>query len=100
MNQSDPSQGPTVWVRRQMNDWRGAEYRLEDVDNPQWDRVSGGVQIRAPRYLLYGYVEGDGMLQGEVAHSGVHGPHPHRIKVCILKVDNSADVFLQLQQRA
>ena len=54
----------------------------------------------APRHLLHGYVECDKMLKREVAHSGAQGPHPHWIKSCIIKVDNSAYVFRQLQQIA
>ena len=91
--------GETVRVRRQMGDYRRAEYRLESVTGIHWDRISGGVQTSAPQDLLHGYVSCDGMLQGELAHSGTHGPHPHRIKVCILKVDNSPAVFRHFEQQ-
>ena len=40
------SDEPSVWVRRQWNDWRKARYGLSDVTGPHWDSLSGGVQDR------------------------------------------------------
>ena len=48
----------------------------------------GGVQHRANRYYLHGYVMCNRMIAGELAHSCEHGPPPHRIKVCITKKGN------------
>ncbi len=92
--------GRDVWVRRQHNDHCKARYHLDDIRGVAWDRLSGGVQAKAPQYLLHGYVDCNGMLEGEVAHAGVHGPCPHSIKVCILKVDNDPGVYLLLAERA
>jgi hypothetical protein len=50
---------------------------------PEWRRAAPG----QPHYL-HGYVWCDGMIAGELAHSCRHGPGPHRIKVCITKIDN------------
>jgi hypothetical protein len=80
--------GPVVWVRRQFDDHRHAAYRLDDVGGWHWSNISGGVQHRANRYYLHGYVMCDGMIAGELAHRCEHGPPPHRIKVCITKKGN------------
>jgi hypothetical protein len=77
-----------VVVRRRFNDYNAAEYRLEDIGTLQWSNVSGGVQTRANREYLCGYVWCNRAVAGEVSHSGAHGDCPHRIKVCILKKDN------------
>lgn len=81
--------GLVVWVRRQFNGKRRrAAYRLSDVSGLHWSSRSGGKRWRANRAYLHGYVWCDAMIIGAVAHSCRHGPPPHRIKVCITKVDN------------
>jgi hypothetical protein len=87
---------PVVWVRRQWNSGFSALYRLAHVDGVHWDTVSGGVQAPTPQPFMHGYVWCDGMLEGEVEHSCAHGPGPHRIKVCVVKKDNTAAVIAQL----
>jgi hypothetical protein len=77
-----------VWVRRQFDDRRHAAYRIADLGGLHWSNRSGGLQHRANRHYLHGYVWCDGMIAGELAHSCRHGPGPHRIKVCITKIDN------------
>jgi hypothetical protein len=89
-----------VWVRRQWNDHRQALYRLEDIRGLHWDSVSGGVRAKAPQQFLHGYVDCDAMLEGEIAHSGLHGPCPHSIKVCVLKKDNDPKVYRLLEKDA
>ena len=85
-----------VFVRRQPADYRIAKYPLSSFENPHWDEVSGGVQTTLfNQSFIYGYVWCDGMIEGELAHSGQlgienHGPCPHRIKVCALKKDNES----------
>ena len=80
--------GPIVWVRRQFDDHRHAAYRLADVSGWHRSNISGGVQQRANRRYLHGYVWCDAMIAGELAHRCTHGPPPHRIKVCITKKGN------------
>lgn len=80
--------GSIVWVRRQFDDHRHAAYRLADVGGWHWSDISGGVQHRANRQYLHGYVWCDGMIAGELAHTCRHGPPPHRIKVCVTKKGN------------
>lgn len=79
-----------VIVRRQPNNYMTAKYLLSSFEDPHWDTVSGGVQTTMfNKPFIYGYVQCTGAVEGEVAHSGVHGSCPHRIKVCALKKDNS-----------
>lgn len=80
--------GLVVWVRRQFDDRRHAAYRIADLGGLHWSNRSGGLQHRANRHYLHAYVWCDGMIAGELAHSCRHGPGPHRIKVCITKIDN------------
>jgi len=89
-----------VNVRRHAGDWRIATYRIEDLENVHWDTISGGVHRRFPFPLLFAYVWCDRMVDGEVAHSGAHGPCPHRIKVCILKCDNDRETYAYLAKLA
>jgi hypothetical protein len=39
------------------------------------------------------------MIDGELAHSGAHGPCPHWIKVCLTKVDNK-NIWREVIMRA
>ena len=81
--------GLVVWVRRQFNNRRRrAAYRMSDLAALHWSSVSGGKRRRANRAYLHAYVWCDGSIIGAVKHSCRHGPGPHRIKVCITKVDN------------
>jgi hypothetical protein len=81
--------GLVVWVRRQFNNRRRrAAYRMSDLSGLHWSSRSGGKQRRANRQYLHAYVWCDAKITGAVAHSCRHGPPPHRIKVCITKVDN------------
>jgi hypothetical protein len=79
-----------VFVRRQWNDWREARYRLEDVKDLHWDTVSGGVYAPTPQPFVHGYVQCNGMIDGELAHPCRHGRGPHSIKVCLVKKANRA----------
>lgn len=88
-----------VTVRRQWNDHATAEYRLCDIAGLHWDDTSGGVGRRAPRPFLHGYVMCDAMVSGGVSHSCRHGPPPHRIKVCVVKKDNTSAVLRALQSK-
>src|SRR5207247_4406995 len=89
-----------VTVRRQWNDHRLATYHLDDVDDPHWSEMSGGIAAPAPRPFLHGYVWCDGMVNGELAHSCAHGAGPHRIKVCIVKKDNQPASYAALLVKA
>src|SRR5215467_6514850 len=98
MNEERQTMVRTVRVRRQWDDGgRIATYRRQDIQGIHWAKVSGGVKAPAPQYFLHGYVSCEGMLEGDVAHSGAHGgPCPHSIKVCVVKKDNDPNVFSEL----
>src|SRR5262249_46640425 len=90
---------PTVEVRRQWNDYRSATYRLSDVEELHWSRVSGGVRATAPQPFVPGYVRGTEMISGELAHSCSHGPAPHRILVC-LTMTGKEEAWPEILKRA
>ena len=83
----------TIIVRRQWSAWRKARFKLSDVSDFHWTRISGGVQAISPKPFLHAYVMCNEMISGELDHSGTHGPCPHQIKVCITKMDNTKDIF-------
>jgi hypothetical protein len=87
---------PAVWVRRQWNDWKRARVRLSDLQGPHWDATSGGINARAPRPFIHGYIWCNQLLEGELAHSCAHGAGPHRVKVCVVKKDNIPSVVQPL----
>lgn len=79
---------PLIVVRRQYNDHRMAGYRLSRISGLHWSSLSGGARRLANRTYMHGYVFCDAMESGELGHSCVHGPPPHRIKVCITQKYN------------
>ena len=82
----------TVRVRRQWNDKRIGAVRWSDLANPRWDVISGGTQVRSPQPFIHAYVYCD-KVKGHIAHTCNHGPGPHNIKVCLVKKDNSKEVW-------
>ncbi len=89
-----------VVVRRQWNDYRTATYRLDNVWDPKWRTVSGGVNAMAPQPFIHARVWCNQMIKGDLAHSCGHGPPPHEILVCVVKRDNEPDVFAKLERMA
>jgi len=81
-----------VSIRRHWNDWKIGSVALERLYDLHWGQISGGVQRVAPRPYIYGYVTCT-EIEGDIAHSGVHGPCPHRIKVCVLQRDNDKETW-------
>jgi hypothetical protein len=75
-------------VRRQWNDYRSAIYRFAQVEKLCWDYVSGGINAQSPQPFVHGYVWCNQKISGDLAHACIHGPPPHRIKVCLVKKDN------------
>ena len=90
----------TVWVRRGWFDHLQALYRLGSISGPHWAVFSGGTQAPLPQPCLAGYVSCDGMIAGELAHSGTHGPCPHRIKVLVFKKGNAPAAYAKLAEAA
>jgi len=88
----EPGRRAPVRVRRDWDDYRIATVRWSGLGNPRWDMVSGETQTRTPEPFVHGYVMCD-RVKGDIAHSCIHGPGPHNIKVCIVEKDNSRQVW-------
>lgn len=84
-----------VYIRRHWKDWKVGSVDLERLDGLHWGQISGGVQRVSPRPYIYGYVTCT-EIEGEIAHSGVHGPCPHSIKVCVVPSDNGKEIWKKL----
>lgn len=89
-----------VWVVRQKGDYKKAKVKLSNIQNLRWDEISGGAKIRNGTCALYGYMMCNQIEEGEIGHSGIHGPCPHRIKVLIQKCDNDEEIYEKLAERA
>jgi hypothetical protein len=83
-------------VRRQWNDGRVGKVKLSVFRSPHWSDISGGVQAGAIRPFVHGYIWCTEIVEGEIAHSCSHGPPPHDIKVCVIKMDNDAQTFAKV----
>ncbi len=92
INISEYCKNKKVRIKRQFNDYRIAETELSNLENPHWDIISGGVKAISPQPFIYAYVWCTD-INGEIAHSGSHGPCPHKIKVVVLKKDNKEEVW-------
>lgn len=90
----------TVWVRRSWNGSDGARLAIRELKQLHWSDVSGGHGARSPRRMLHGYVWCDQVLEGELGHSCLHGPPPHRVKVCIVAKDNPKPLVAELKSIA
>jgi hypothetical protein len=87
--------GAPVRVRRDWNDHRIGTVKWSELRDPRWDTISGGEQNPTPQPFIHGYVWCN-LVQGNIAHSCAHGPGPHNIKVCLVKKDNSREVWSRL----
>jgi hypothetical protein len=88
-----------VRVRRQWDDHRIGAVRWSELTNVHWDSVSGGTQVESPEPYIHAYVWCD-KVKGTIAHSCIHGPGPHNIKVCLVKKDNSGEVWKRMLELA
>src|SRR5713101_1492989 len=84
-----------VLIRRRWNDYLVAAVPYEALEGLQWSRVSGGVDALAPQPFIHAYVWCN-EVDGDIAHSCRHGSGPHRIKVCVVRKDNSAILYKML----
>ena len=97
MDTKDLDSETLIVVRRHWNDIRSASVRFADVNGFRWDQVSGGVQRRSPRPMIYAYMQCTDVQEGELSHSASHGPCPHTIKVVVVARDNSPAVMRALR---
>jgi hypothetical protein len=88
-----------VRIRRQINDTRIGIADFSSLSGFKWDTISGGVQSVAPQPFIHAYVWCD-EVEGELPHSGSHGPCPHSIKVVIVKKDNTPEVWEKILKKA
>lgn len=96
MKEKITKESKKIFIRRQWSDWRVAEVELDKLQNLHWDTVSGGVYASIPQPFVHGYIWCDEIKDEDFPHSCVHGQGPHQIKVCIIKKDNSSDVFNEI----
>ncbi len=89
-----------VWVVRHKGDWKKGKVKLSDVKNLRWDDISGGIRKYTGTCELYGYIWCNQIIEGEIGHSGIHGPCPHNIKVLIQKCDNDNGIYNDLAAEA
>jgi hypothetical protein len=92
--------GPIASVRRDWRDGRLAHVPLVDLTDLHWDHVAGDADARPPGPILHGFTRCDAIVAGELPHVAVGGPHPHTVKVCILREDNDRLVFERLSLQA
>ncbi len=85
----------TVLIRRQWNDYRIGEVDFPRLESPHWSTISGGVYARSPQPFIHAYVLCSDVV-GDITHSCLHGEGPHRIKVTVLKKDNSREIWERL----
>jgi len=81
-----------VYIRRHYNDWSVGYVSQEEIEGLHWDTMSGGVGKSAMQAFIHGYVMCD-CVRGEISHSCAHGEGPHRIKVVVIKKDNTKQIF-------
>ncbi len=85
----------TVLIRRQWNNHQIGAVNFSRLDRPHWAVISGGVGVRAPQTFIHAYVLCSD-VEGEIAHSCLHGEGPHRIKIVVVRKDNSLAVWNNL----
>jgi hypothetical protein len=90
-----------VVISRGWADWRKAQVPVAEVSGLHVTRVAGGTRAPLPRPVLAGYISCDVIPEdGDFGHSCTHGAAPHRIKVLILKGDNTRQIYELLRGRA
>lgn len=89
-----------VFIRRQFNGNVG-KTKLENIRNPQWGLISGGVKALQPDWFLFAFVWCSQIeCDNHFGHSCTHGSYPHSIKVCITQKDNSPEIYARLAKQA
>jgi hypothetical protein len=101
--EAQPVTEPVVLIRRHWSDYMVGAVLLSSLDGLHMDTQSGGYEggfgVVASRPFLHGYVYCTEIISGEVGHSCRHGPPPHRIKVCIVQMDNDRKLYAELRRK-
>lgn len=82
-----------------------ADYQRGSVPFGRLTRVhlatfSGGTQAPLPRPMLAAFISCADIVDGSIAHSCMHGPGPHYIKVIVPKTANDKKVVAELCRSA
>lgn len=88
-----------VMIRRQWNHWAIASCSLEDLTGFHWNDMPPNTAHRSPHAMVHAYIHCDRIV-GEIAHSHLHGPSPHKIRVVVVAKDNSRAVMEWVKSRA
>ncbi len=93
--------GPLASVRPDRGDWHVAHVPLVDLCDLHWDRPPAGAGRRGEEGpILYAFTCCDRVVAGELPHPDALHPHPHALRVCILREDNDRGVFDRLRLEA
>ncbi len=87
-----------VWVCRQPGT-EAALYDLSSLSRLEWRLVSGGRGDVMADYFVSAVVPCDAAREGEVGHSGSHGPCPHEIRVVVVASHNEKSVMEALRKQ-
>ena len=77
-----------VIIKRSRSDWHQATIDVEKINNPHWDRISGGICEVQRGFSLYGYIDYS-LAEELVACSGSHAYHNNEAKIMIPENLNS-----------
>ena len=88
-----------VSIRRQWDDYRDAKVKLGALSGFHWSDISGGTGVKFNRRYLCAYIWCTDLEGQDFGHTCMHGPPPHRIKVCVIKKTNRA-AWSMLESRA
>jgi hypothetical protein len=87
--------GAKVAVRREWNGWRTTMVRVRDLDNVHWFQPA-----HAPRPLIHADVSCATFLAGGSPQDCPLTPHPHSLRVCLLKCHTPPGVYEELARHA
>lgn len=77
-----------IIVTRQKGDYKSAAVKWENLVDVHWGTTSGGIRRYTGTQGIYAYMTCTDIEEGEISHSGIHGPCPHEIKVYIPRGSN------------
>jgi len=89
------SRTPLASVRPDSRDWHVAHVPVVELSDVHWDRTASPVR-RDDAPLLCAFTSCDAVVAGELPHGPGTHPHPHAVRVCILREDNDRVVFDRL----
>lgn len=82
-----------VCIKRTHNSYNEDEICIDEIENPHWDNISGGVQRRQYGYSLYGYIPYQLAMQLNISCSGRHNKNGNSAKVLIIKPDYNSEYY-------